>query len=228
MTTTDTTAPITTVAIPDPASTPDIQITRLCTDITAWAAGADDIDAVKEAKARLEAIDLYIARTSSAGRAEVAATLRRLEVRIGQLLGPAEVGSHSSATEGPGLTKDQRHEFRQMAEHPDIVEQTIAASSDDKPASRRQVLTKIAVAENAAMLTESPSAQPQITDEDRDRQDIQKTIGQLRVTVEAIKARATPEQVHWALTTGNDQVARLYRTNFVQAVTAINDYAELL
>jgi hypothetical protein len=108
-----------------------------------WLPRATDVAAIEDVKARLEAIDVYLQRTSEEGRAEVAATMRRLEVRIGELLGPATVGAHSSATEGARLTKDERFEFRQMAAHPVVVEEVIATSTDQRPATRRQVTAEI-------------------------------------------------------------------------------------
>lgn len=72
--------------------------------------------------------------------------MRRLEVRIGQLLGPTSNGKRhdlepSLAKEG-SLNKNQRREFRQMAEHPEVIEEVIAESTDDKPASRRTVMQR--------------------------------------------------------------------------------------
>lgn len=37
----------------------------------------------------------------------------------------------------------ERHDFRQMAAHPEIVEAEIAKSTDEKPVSRRQILHAI-------------------------------------------------------------------------------------
>jgi hypothetical protein len=86
--------------------------------------------------------------------------MRRLEVRIGHLLGDAKPGNPtganqhggtSVATEVPPLSKDQRHEFRQMADHEDLVEQTIAESTDDSPASRAKVLARLRAEREAAV-----------------------------------------------------------------------------
>lgn len=57
--------------------------------------------------------------------------MRRLEARIGELLPKAEPtpgpGRGKASVMDDGLSRDQRHEFRQMAAHPEIVEQVIAA-----------------------------------------------------------------------------------------------------
>lgn len=55
--------------------------------------------------------------------------MRRLEVRIGKLLGPAERGGdrrsdqvHREELESDGLSPQQRNAFRQMAENEEEVE----------------------------------------------------------------------------------------------------------
>lgn len=83
-----------TLAIPDP-TTATLDVWGVCEQIEAWAQAEADARAIKEAADRLAAIDEYLARTATEGRARVAATLRRLKVRIGQLLGPAKVGRPS-------------------------------------------------------------------------------------------------------------------------------------
>ena len=90
-----------------------------CQRIEAWAAEADNVTALKDAQA----------------------TIRRLEVRMGELMGPAmrggdhgnqHSGGKSSATDLP-LSPNERTEFRKMAENTDVVEAVIAASSDTSP-----------------------------------------------------------------------------------------------
>ena len=102
-----------------------------------------DVGALKDAAARLGAIDEYLNRTSTEGRKQVQETMRRLEARCGWLLGQGIPGAHSSATEGAGLSKDERHAFRKMAANPEVVEQVIAASTDARPPSRSKVLGAI-------------------------------------------------------------------------------------
>lgn len=79
----------------------------------------------------------------------MAAAQRRLEVRIGELLGPAKLdhdrtaGATSLTNDLVGLSPNQRSEFRRMAEDPETVEDVIAASTDVAPASRRKVTEAI-------------------------------------------------------------------------------------
>lgn len=129
-----------------------VAVSRQCSDIEAWAAECESVPELREASNRLSAIDQYLERTSTEGRSRVAAALRRLEVRIGELLGPADVGGDRKSdrftrgvTDSPGaLTANQRSEFRKMADRPDVVEQVIEESDDDNPASRRKVMNELA------------------------------------------------------------------------------------
>lgn len=122
-----------------------IAVSRQCSDIEAWAAECEDVAQLREASNRLAAIDQYLERTRTEGRNRVAAALRRLEVRIGEVLGP-------SPGHGPGrgniqhdesLSPQQRSEFRRMAQHADAVEDVIERSDDEDPASRRKVMDEI-------------------------------------------------------------------------------------
>lgn len=127
-----------------------VAVNDQCAAVEAWAEQCESIPELQDASNRLAAIDEYLGRTSTEGRGRVAAAMRRLEVRIGKLLGPATVGAHSSATEGDDLTRHQRSEFRQMAENEEAVEEVIAEATDEIPASRRKVTDRIrkAVANN--------------------------------------------------------------------------------
>lgn len=114
-----------------------------CLRVEMWAESATSIPELRDAGNKLAAIAEYLDLTSTEGRARVAAAQRRIEVRIGQLIGPATVGAHSSASEGADLTANQRSDFRRMASDPDEVEAQIAASTDEAPASRRKVTEAI-------------------------------------------------------------------------------------
>lgn len=141
-----------TLAVPQPSSLAEVD--DQCAAVERMANESQSIPEIQDWSNRLAAIDEYLARTSTEGRARVAAAIRRLEVRIGQLLGPAHrggdngnqyTGGKSGATESP-LTRHQRTDFRQMAEHPEVVEEVIAESTDEKPASKRTVMQRLAAA----------------------------------------------------------------------------------
>lgn len=130
------------LAVREPSSL--VEVDDQCAAVEAWAERCDSIPELRDASNRLAAIREYVERTSMEGRARVEAAMRRLEVRIGALLGPAKPGPRQSsiATED-SLSPDQRHEFRKMAEHPGVVDEVIADSDDASPPSRRKVMERV-------------------------------------------------------------------------------------
>lgn len=132
-------------ALPTPQTLDSRNLAEYCVYVTKWAAQADDLDEVRETAAKWGALVEYVKRTSREGVAEAEATLRRLEVRVGQLigpsLGPGRPTDEMSSTND--ISRNARHDLRDLAEHPDIVEQVIAASTDAEPPSRRKVLAAI-------------------------------------------------------------------------------------
>jgi hypothetical protein len=114
-----------------------------CAAIEAWAEACQSVPELRDASNKLAAIDTYLERTSIEGRARTAAAMRRLEVRIGQLLGPAENRGPATPHRDERLHDQQRSDFRRMAEHEDVVEEVIACSTDEDPASRRKVTEAI-------------------------------------------------------------------------------------
>lgn len=135
-------------AVHTPAPMTVVDVAAQCRTIETWATRCDSIDELREADHRLAAIGEYVKRTSIEGRAKVEAARRRLEQRIGQLLGSATIGAHSSASEGGDLTANERSQFRKLADHPDIVDAVIDDSTDATPASRRRVLDEIGKAKH--------------------------------------------------------------------------------
>ena len=130
-----------------------VEVHDQCAAVEMWASECQNIAELREARNRLGAINEYLERTSNEGRARVSAAMRRLEVRIGELLGPPQHGGDRKSDQVEhdrlDLSKDQRREFRQMAEHPEVVEAVIAESTDEQPASRRKVTQRIAEAVRA-------------------------------------------------------------------------------
>lgn len=137
------------------------RITSQCRSIEVWAEHCDSIPDITDARNKLAAIEQYVASTSKDGRALIAAAQRRLEIRVGILLGPAKAGNPtganqhggtSSASEVPpsvDLSANERSQFRKMADHPEIVEAVIDESDDETPASRRRTLDEINRAKQA-------------------------------------------------------------------------------
>lgn len=134
-----------TLVVREPTSL--VEVDDQCSAVERWASDCQSIPELQDASNRLAAIDEYLARTSTEGRSRVAAAIRRLEVRIGQLLGPPMTRQEAGAARGVPreghLNKNQRRDFRQMAEHPEVVEDVIKESTDEKPASRRSVMQRL-------------------------------------------------------------------------------------
>lgn len=138
---------------PEPSSF--VEVFTRCDAIETWAAECDSVAELKQSTIELSLMDQYLARTSTEGRSRVQATMRRLEARVGELLRP-EPGKR---TDLQPLDRDQevdidpatKSDFRKMAAHPEIVEEVIAQSTDEDPASRRKVIEAIRSAEPPAV-----------------------------------------------------------------------------
>jgi hypothetical protein len=124
-----------------------VAVTDQCEMVERWAVSCDSIAELREASNRLAAIDEYLNRTSIEGRGRLAVALRRLEMRIGEVLGKPTTwrpGRGKSSVTTDDFSPDQRTDFRSMAEHGDLVEALAGQSTDANPLSRRQVLQAIA------------------------------------------------------------------------------------
>jgi hypothetical protein len=120
------------------------QVDDYAAQVEVYAEATDDVHEVRDLRNKWGAITEYIRRTSRQGVARAEAAERKLEVRIGVLLGPREVGGRGKPSIAPeGLSADARSEFRLMADHADVVEAVIASSSDESPPSRRKVVNAI-------------------------------------------------------------------------------------
>lgn len=99
-----------------------------------------DITHARECCRQLEAFRKYL--QDRQGRDLIAAECRRMEVLIGKLLGPGEVGAnqHSKGSPiGEPLPKDDRHKFRLMAAHECLVEEML----EDGIVSRNVILDSL-------------------------------------------------------------------------------------
>jgi hypothetical protein len=91
--------------------------------VAEWIEQADDLDDVLEAQARLEALDAYIAKRHPDHVDPVRRTARLSDIRIGELLGPAEKGRpvKGNVPRAEHLQRTRKAEFRQMAAYRDLV-----------------------------------------------------------------------------------------------------------
>lgn len=124
-----------------------------CARIEAWAETCDNVAELRDAMNKCSAISEYLRLTSTEGRARVEAAKRRLEVRIGLLLGPprtpTETGRGTQRRDSEiEIPEHQHSSFRAMAADPDEVEAVIAASTDQNPPSRRKVMDAIKAKRN--------------------------------------------------------------------------------
>ena len=107
----------------------------VCASVVQWANECDDVKTVLEALEVFGVVAEYL-RINDAAR-EGEAAMRYLEMRIGELAGHAVIGRPSNDGKLPhavtNLHHARLHEFRQMAQHPDVVEQVIAESSQGPP-----------------------------------------------------------------------------------------------
>ena len=118
-----------------------------CARIEAWAETCDNVAELRDAMNKCSAISEYLRLTATEGTARVETAKRRLEVRVGVLLGPPAPRSET----GRGRTSDRNQEidsatvsaFRAMAADTETVEEVIAASTDTAPPSRRKVMDAI-------------------------------------------------------------------------------------
>jgi hypothetical protein len=120
-----------------------------CARIEAWAETCANVAELRDAMNKCSAISEYLRLTATEGTARVETTKRRLEMRVGLLLGPTRQGQKSD--DGPlhrdeevaGMHDSQASTFRAMAADPDTVEEVISASTDTAPPSRRKVMDAI-------------------------------------------------------------------------------------
>lgn len=139
-----------TLVLPNPQAVTPAEVATLGSQVVLAAQNSDDVHEVTEMAARWSAIAEYVRRTSTEGIAQAEATKRRLEIRIGQL-SPAAAndgtrGNQHTATPDAGngsLPKNRLTEARQMAEHPEIVEEVIANSTDADPPTKAKIIGAI-------------------------------------------------------------------------------------
>ena len=143
----------TALAIPEPSEQLTLfDVQHISDTVEKWLPTANDVGELRDGKAKLSALDLYLERTNTEGRAQLAATMRHLDVRIGELLGPGTPGNPNLKPEPAGqsnrhgardIPRREKTDARKMAAHKDVVEDVIATSSDASPASTRKVIKAI-------------------------------------------------------------------------------------
>lgn len=137
------------LAIPRPQEVTSAR--ELCESIELALPNVDDPVALLEGRAKLLAVESYLARTTKVGKARMEATARRIEMRVGEVLGEALPNGGNSRNGSPvgdplvNLRKQEVNKLRLLAAHRDITERVIANADDTAPASRRKVLEAIRI-----------------------------------------------------------------------------------
>lgn len=130
------------LALPDPHELAIDRAVEMARSAEAWAESVDDVGELLDAHDQLAAMTTYLRKRAEAASVEFARADRRVEVRIGVVIGPAKVGGARHHNEGTSiaidvLSKAQRQHFRSMAAHRD--DPTVLAAIE-AGASRRAVL----------------------------------------------------------------------------------------
>lgn len=120
------------LAIPDPSAVDLDRARELASAIVVWAEECDDLTALEDARAKVAAIETYLRRRGEAVAAEIATADRRLEVRIGALLGPAP---------GAGPGRGKTSVAPDLSRHAENVAAAVAA--EDVAEKRNRVLIPI-------------------------------------------------------------------------------------
>lgn len=142
-----------------PASGRDLSVAEVegwCDQIAQIVSEEADIHHLTDLRSRFQPFAAAFTKATKKGSSTIAATERRIEVRLGELLTQSresgelvkhggdrktEIKADAAALKlaDVGLTRQEAAEFVAMAEHPEVVEQVIAESSDTAPASRNRV-----------------------------------------------------------------------------------------
>ncbi len=233
--------------IPRPEHLTIAEARDVCASVVQWANECDDAETVLRAREAFRVVAEYL-RINDAAR-EGEAAMRYLEMRIGELAGPAAMGRPTGDGKLPSLvTNDlhhgRLHDFRKMAAHPDVVEQVIAESSQQSPPSRNKVLNAIreleraaneAKAENDAFkagLAEQREWAATFKAKDGDdwkrRERAQLATISLIDAIRAFTGRISPADLAYALETGFDHVAAGFRDDLVDCFELLDPYREVL
>jgi N6-adenosine-specific RNA methylase IME4 len=153
------------VALPDPHTVAVAEVRErvvpLATAARDYCREHGDLEAARELARRLDAFARYL--RDREGRDLMQAEVRRTEVLIGQLLGPAEPGrppaGTSHASDIKPIPREDRHRFRTLAEHAERVEELLTAGVT----TRRAILDKLRIPPRA----EGDPPSPLITSDGR-------------------------------------------------------------
>lgn len=233
--------------IPRPEHLTIAEARDVCASVVQWANDCDDAETVLRAREAFRVVAEYL-RINDAAR-EGEAAMRYLEMRIGELAGPAQMGRNQHDQDGgfhngETLHPATLHNFRKMAQYADVVEQVISESTQQSPPSRNKVLNAIRELERAASEAKAENdafkaglveqrewfATFKAKDGDdwqrRERAELA-VIGLVR-ELKAFTSAITPGDLAYALDTGFPHVADKLRSELDQYFEMLDPYREVL
>lgn len=122
------------------------------TTVVPWLDEQTDAAEFERAAAQLDGL-IAAYRTLDADTLELTKARRYLELRWGELLGPAQLGANQHteplhASNASSLPRVERHRFRQLAEHKALVLDKLRAAVDADEISRAKLLSAAHVSQN--------------------------------------------------------------------------------
>jgi hypothetical protein len=148
------------LAIPDAATVTVESAARWAAMVGAWADSTDDLDALQDRRAAVQAFENYMRRRNEAVSAEIGKAARKLDLRVAALLPPASetngrrldlspAGERSPAAEIP---RQDRYRLRKMHAHRN---EPAVAEAIERGASRNEVLRATEAAKAEAFAAEA-------------------------------------------------------------------------
>jgi hypothetical protein len=135
-----------------------------------WADEQTDEQSLQDAEAHIAGMQAAYEQIG-ADTLELTRARRVIEIRWGELIGPARMGRPPAENESSGATelldRNDRHEFRKLAEHRDRLVLMLREASDPDALTRRALL-RVARAPEAPVEDEPPAppAPPVVDDDD--------------------------------------------------------------
>lgn len=224
-------------AIPEPTSVDLERAHVLAQSVVEWAGTCEDVAELDDARARVAAIGTYLRRRDTQAAKALATAERRLEVRIGELIGEAEPiagpGRGKPSSVDDGLTRNQRHQTRKIAQHKDLPEVQDAIEGGE---SKAEVLRRIKAAERAKAeqeldddIAEWAATIPEPTDPEGDKHRAEVWRG-LMAAVDGSRALAkfTPAEINDAIDSHPfEHVREQMAADLIEAVTTTARYTEV-
>jgi hypothetical protein len=223
------------LVIPKPNEVDLNDIPSIAREVEAWANRVDDLDVLENWRAGLGALEGFLRRKHDAAAADIARAARKLELRVSELLPPAEMGRPRSnsktslASEVSVIPKDDRYKLRKMGAHRD---EPAVIDAIERGASQREVLRTIdrvkadKVVDTAKQWFNENIPPPTDPEGDKFRARVWESIFALQDAAEAM-GKWTVDDVRRAITTEKlKHVRKQMADGIVDALDALDPYRE--